>query len=93
VSYRSSLCSCLHALVQSTTLLLIRKNDNAPYNPVALSKHIAGAIVRFVLSYSLFALPVLAAFVWKYPLYLARARKQLFLAGATLLCAILFSDD
>jgi hypothetical protein len=47
-----------------------------------------GAMVRIVLSCSLFALPVLAAFVWKYPLYLQRARKQLFLSATLLLVTI-----
>jgi hypothetical protein len=67
---------------------LVEKIITTNTTPVALLAHMVGAMVRIVLSCSLFALPVLAAFVWKYPLYLQRARKQLFLSATLLLVTI-----
>jgi hypothetical protein len=69
---------------------IVEKMVTAPTAPTAFIKHVAGAITRIILSCSLFLLPILAAFMWKYPVRLPRARKQGLVAGAVLISGTIF---
>jgi Dolichyl-phosphate-mannose-protein mannosyltransferase len=69
---------------------IVEKMVTAPTAPLAFSKRASGAVIRIILPCALFILPILAAFLWKYPLRLPRARKQGLIAAAVLISVTLF---
>jgi hypothetical protein len=70
-----------YAIVESTV--------TAPATFIAFISHIGGGILRVVLGCSLFLMPILIAFIARYPVRLVRLRKQGFMAICVLIIIVL----